>query len=204
MKVTRRHLLEASVLLGSMALMGCKDKTAVQVKTGANGLYVQPWFEDSFLDLKEELIAAQGEGKLLTLLFEQAGCPYCLDMHQENFNHPAIKTFMMKHFRVIQIDMKGSREVTDFTGKVLTEAAFAKEWGVHFTPTLSFLPPDINKVVGQHIDNAGRRLGREVEAFRLTGFWRAFHFESVLHFVHSGSYKNENLQNFMSERKKQL
>ena len=162
------------------------------LKTGANGLYIQPWFETSFLDLSEELEAASEHKQQLVLLFEQTGCPYCKELHKINFANPSIQAFMKQHFRVIQLDIKGSREVTDFTGTVLSERDFAQLWGIHFTPTLSFLPSTINKVQGKK--------GREAEAFRLTGYWKPFHFETVLHFVHSGSYKNENLQNYLSNR----
>ena len=192
MDVSRRLLLQAGVALGSFFLSGCEAEPDVNIQTGANGLYIQPWFEDGFLDLKDELAEAHQEGKILTLLFEQAGCPYCLEMHKVNFMAPSIKDFMVKNFRVIQLDIKGSREVTDFAGQAVSEAQFAKQWGVHFSPTVSFLPREATRVVGQK--------GRAAEAFRLTGFWKAFHFETVLHFVHSGSYKNDDLQRFLNDR----
>ncbi len=200
MDLTRRALLKTGLILGSFfALMQARSSFANQrdeVLKGGNGLYVQPWFEDSFLDLVEELDEAEKSGKQLILLYEQAGCPYCKELHKVNFAKDAIQSFMKKHFRVIQLDIKGSREVTDFSGQTMTERAFSQTWNIHFTPTLSFFPRQKANVIGKS--------GREAEAFRLTGYWKPFHFETVLHFVHTGSYKNENLQSYLSNRVKDM
>ncbi len=196
MKLNRRSFLLKSAAISSLvAAYGQYFPRAAardNVETGANGLFVQPWFEDSFLDLSEDLKEAAQAGKQLVIIYEQAGCPYCKELHKVNLNKPSIAAFMKKHFHVVQIDIKGSREVTDFSGKVMSERSFSREWKIHFTPTLSFFPRDAAKVVG--------KTGRDAEAFRLTGYWKPFHFETVLHFVHSGSYKNENLQHYLSNR----
>jgi hypothetical protein len=45
-------------------------------------------------------------------------------------------------FRIVRLDL-GSREVTDFDGRHLTETALAERWGVIFTPTIVFLKDDL-------------------------------------------------------------
>lgn len=162
------------------------------VKTGANGLYVQPWFEDSFLDLGEELETAALKNKQLVLIFEQTGCPYCKELHKVNLSRPEIADFMKENYHVVQLDIRGSREVVDFNGNTLSETGFARQAQIHFTPTLSFFPRNSSKVIG--------KTGRDAEAFRLTGYWKPFHFETVLRFVRDGAYKEENLQTYLSER----
>ena len=200
MNFTRRGFLLSSVAAGSMvaasrpALPANEDGVAVNV--GANGLFTQPWFEDSFLDLADELEEAISEKKQLVILYEQAGCPYCKTLHKVNLQNKEIAAFMQKHFRVVQLDIKGSREVTDFRGAVMSEKAFSQVWQIHFTPTLSFFPRDASRVIGQ--------TDRKAEAFRLTGYWKPFHFETVLHFVHSGSYKDNNLQTYLAARLQKL
>lgn len=212
MRVTRRAFLKTSLanaglyfgsLLGAgsgMSLFGVERIAAraadAEVATGANGLYVQPWFEDSFLDMKEELEAASLAKKQLIILYEQAGCPYCKDLHRVNLARPEIATYMQENYHVVQLDIRGSREVVDFTGKTLSETAFSRQAQIHFTPTLSFFPRSEAKVIG--------KTGREAEAFRLTGYWKPFHFETVLRFVREGAYKEENLQSYLSERLKAL
>lgn len=200
MNLTRRGFLLSGVAAGSMmaasgpALPATDDGAPVTI--GANGLFTQPWFEDGFLDLKDELEEAISEKKQLVILYEQAGCPYCKTLHSVNLQKAEIASFMQKHFRVVQLDIKGSREVTDFTGAVMSEKAFSQHWQIHFTPTLSFFPRDAARVIGQ--------TDRKAEAFRLTGYWKPFHFETVLHFVHSGSYKNDNLQTYLAARLQKL
>jgi thioredoxin-related protein len=44
------------------------------------------------------------------------------------------------------------------------------------------------------------KAGKEAEAFRLTGFWKVFHFETVLRFVKSGAYKKDSLQDYLNKR----
>lgn len=203
MDLSRRNFLKTG--LSHVALMfagylslgaGVSRAASDDVATGANGLYVQPWFEDSFLDLAEELEIAAGDGKQLVLIYEQAGCPYCKELHKVNLAKPEIAKFLQDHFRVVQIDIRGSREVTDFAGKAMTEKDFAQAAQIHFTPTLSFFPKQASKAIG--------KVGRDAEAFRLTGYWKPFHFETVLRFVHDGSYKDENLQSYLRARIERL
>lgn len=157
-----------------------------------NGLYSQPWFEDGFLDLGEEIQLAKEEGKQFVIIYEQEGCPYCKELHKVNLKNPAIKKFMQENYRVIQLDIRGSREVTDFTGKTMSERAFSRKWQINFTPTLSFFPADPTLVLN--------KTGKDAEAFRLTGFWKVFHFETVLRFVRSGAYKKGTLQDYLNKR----
>jgi thioredoxin-related protein len=47
-----------------------------------------------------------------------------------------INDYVRENFRIVQLDLWGSREVTDFDGARLTEKALAERWGVTFTPTI--------------------------------------------------------------------
>lgn len=182
-------LASAGALSGASTVSSLADSG---VMVGGNGLYIQPWFEDSFLDLSDELNSAAEDGKQLVIIYEQAGCPYCKELHKVNLAEPVISKFMQKHYRVVQLDIRGSREVTDFKGKTMSEKEFARQWQINFTPTLSFFPADVKAVADKK--------GRDAEAFRLTGYWKPFHFETVLRFVKSGSYKDSTLQNYLSKR----
>lgn len=198
----RRTFLKAGAVFGtfmagnfySLSLASAKDEA--KLHKGGNGLYSQPWFEDGFLDLGEEVQLAANEGKQLIIIYEQEGCPYCKELHKVNLQNPSIKSFMQANFRVIQLDIRGSREVTDFAGKTYSEKEFARKWQVNFTPTLSFFPIDPKMVLN--------KTGKDAEAFRLTGFWKVFHFETVLRFVKSGAYKKDRLQDYITQRIQKL
>lgn len=202
MILSRRKFLESIAILSALIPIYSRDIQAdslsngVDLKKGANGLYVQPWFENSFLDLREDLEEANKSNKQLILIFEQTGCPYCKQLHKVNLMNDKIKKFMIDNFNVVQLDIRGARELTDFKGVVMEEREFAQKWQIHFTPTLSFFPQNPSDVLGKN--------GRSAEAFRLTGFWKSFHFETVLRFVRSGQYRNGNLQTFLNDRIKKL
>ena len=69
------------------------------------------------------------------VLFEQRGCPYCKELHAVNFARSEITDYIREHFMVVQLDLWGSREVTDFDGEAMEERALAGKWRVNFTPT---------------------------------------------------------------------
>lgn len=116
---------------------------AVAATVGDDGLHDAPWINDTFLDLREDLQAANDEGKRLLLLIEQRGCIYCTRMHEEVYVVPEIEAMLTDDFYVIQINMFGDLEVTDFDGTVLPEKDMVRRWGALFTPTLIFYPESV-------------------------------------------------------------
>ncbi|WP_167648842.1 thioredoxin family protein [Mameliella alba] len=110
---------------------------------GDDGLYKNPWMRDTFKDLREDLDEANAEGKRLVLFFEQRGCIYCKKMHEEVFTDPEVSEFIDENYFVVQLNLHGSTEVTDFDGEVLQEREMARKWRVLFTPTIVFLPEDV-------------------------------------------------------------
>jgi len=128
------------ILAGSAAFALARPARALA--PGDDGLYKQPWFLDSFLELGDDLTSAAAEGRGLVVLFEQAGCPYCRELHAVNFARPEIADFLTAHFDVVQLDLWGSRAVLDFDGEELEERALAAKWGVNFTPTTVLFPAE--------------------------------------------------------------
>ncbi len=110
---------------------------------GDDGLHKQPWIRDTFKDLREDLQEANAEGKRLVLFFEQRGCSYCRAMHEEVFDLPDVSQFIDENYFVVQLNLHGDIEVTDFDGETLVEKDMARKWRVLFTPTIVFLPEDI-------------------------------------------------------------
>src|SRR5215470_6899770 len=121
-----------------------------------DGLYRQSWFELSFLDLRDDFADAKAAGKRLAVLFEQRGCVYCASLHNDVLSARYINDYVRENFAVVQLDLWGAREVTDFDGTVLNERALAERWGVIFTPTMVFFKDDLAGLEG--------KWGRELEA----------------------------------------
>lgn len=110
---------------------------------GDDGLHKTGWMRDTFKDLREDLEEANAEGKRLVLFFEQRGCIYCTKMHKEVFPRPEIDAYIRDNYFVVQLNLHGDTEVTDFDGEVLSEKAMARRWNVMFTPTILFLPQTV-------------------------------------------------------------
>ncbi len=158
---------------------------------GEDGLHVQPWFHDSFLDLSEDLKEAQAQGKRLVIIWEQRGCPYCKRTHEVNLRIPKITEFIQKNFVVLRLNMWGDREVTDFDGEVLTEKNLANKFAVLFTPTLQFFPENLDKV--------GGRAGQQAEVLRIPGYFKPFHFFFLFHYARDKGYEAQpNFQRWLS------
>lgn len=115
----------------------------VAAEIGDDGLHKTPWMRDTFKDLREDLEEANAEGKRLMVMVEQRGCIYCTKMHEEVFPVPAIQDFITENFFVVQINMFGDVEVTDFDGTTLPEKDMVKRWGALFTPSIYFFPTEV-------------------------------------------------------------
>lgn len=110
---------------------------------GDDGLHKADWMHDTFKDLNEDLAEATAEGKRLLVMVEQRGCIYCSEMHEKVYPVPVIDAMLRDDFFVVQLNMFGDVDVTDFDGEVLSEKQLARKWGLLFTPTLVFFPEEV-------------------------------------------------------------
>lgn len=134
----KRLLIAAfAVLLASASL---------SAELGDDGLHKASWMRDTFKDLGEDLAEATADGKRLMVLVEQRGCIYCKKMHEEVFVLPEVAAYIEDNFFVVQINMFGDVEVTDFDGVTLPEKDMVKRWNALFTPSIYFFPEDVEGV----------------------------------------------------------
>lgn len=110
---------------------------------GDDGLHDAPWIEETFKDLREDHEEALAQGKTLLVMIEQRGCIYCTRMHEEVYVDPDVNAALTDNFYVVQINMFGDVEVTDFDGEVLPEKDMVRRWNAQFTPFLMFFPPEV-------------------------------------------------------------
>jgi thioredoxin-related protein len=129
------------ILLLAMFPLLVNQVSALEV--GDDGLHKTPWMQDTFKDLREDLEEANAEGKRLVLFFEQIGCIYCTKMHKEVFSKEKVSNYIDDNFFVVQLNLHGDIEVTDFDGEILPEKDIARKWGILFTPSILFLPPAV-------------------------------------------------------------
>src|SRR6185503_2111904 len=125
MKATRRQLVAAGAGL-ALGLAGGRVR-AEPVLT-EDGLYRQPWFLESFLELPDDLAGAANSGKRFAVMWELRGCPYCRETHLVNFARPDIEDYIKANFEILQLNIIGARKVTDFDGSELSEKALAAKY----------------------------------------------------------------------------
>ncbi|WP_195822726.1 thioredoxin family protein [Roseobacter sp. MH60115] len=126
------------ILLSLIALPG------FAAELGDDGLHKTDWMRDTFKDLREDLAEANDEGKRLVLMVEQRGCIYCTKMHEEVFPRADIASYIAENFFVVQVNLHGDTEITDFDGETLSEKQAARKWGLLFTPSILFLPEEVD------------------------------------------------------------
>ncbi|MFX0545896.1 thioredoxin family protein [Roseovarius sp. S1116L3] len=114
-------------------------------EVGDDGLHKQDWMRDTFKDLNEDLAEANAEDKRLVVMVEQRGCIYCAKMHKEVFSREDVSSYIRDNFFVVQINLHGDTEITDFDGETLSEKDAARKWGLLFTPSILFLPEEVEE-----------------------------------------------------------
>ncbi|MDX2288649.1 MAG: thioredoxin fold domain-containing protein [Hyphomicrobiaceae bacterium] len=197
MTLTRRQALVLPAGLALASSLPPAPARADDVKLTDDGLHFQPWFHSSFLDLREDHAEAAAAGKGLVVFWEQRGCPYCGEMHKTNLGRPDIATYVQENFIALQLNLYGSKKVTDFDGKEMEERELAQRWKVNFTPTLCFFPQDKAEVAGKD--------GRDAEAWRLLGYWKPFHFKGTFVYVREKGYDHEpNFQRWLADYREKL
>jgi thioredoxin-related protein len=164
-----------------------------QPTLGEDGLYRHSWFLDSFLDLKEDMQAAQENGKRLVVLIEQKGCIYCKKVQTEILVDPKINAYIRKNFEIVQIDLWGDKEVTDLDGEVTTEKKLARKWRSMFTPTIAFMPETVELAKGKS--------GGDAAVAIMPGAFGKGTFLALFEWVKMKRYKTgEHFQKYVNDR----
>ena len=148
---------------------------------GDDGLHKQDWFSVTFRDLAEDLDTAQDDGNRLVMFFEQRGCIYCREVHETVLIDPEVRDFIKENFMVVQYNLYGDEELTDFDGETLSEKSAARKWGVLFTPTILFMPENA-------VDN---KSAQQQAVAVMPGAFRKGTFLDMFKWVHARGYEGE-------------
>lgn len=173
-----------------LTLMACASMSwAAQL--GEDGLHKEDWFSVTFRDVNEDIATAAAKGKRLALIFEQRGCIYCKQIHEEVLSDPQVRDYIKANFEVVQYNLYGDEEVIDLDGSKLTEKSAARKWGIVFTPTILFMP---NKPV------AGMD-ARQAAVATMPGAFRKGTFLDMFHWVREKRYTtDEDFQRYHARR----
>ena len=184
MLLTRRNLLVGAVATGATATLPARAEPVLT----ADGIYREPWFLQSFLNLGEDAETARSAGKRFAVMWELKGCPYCKETHFVNFARPDIADYIKANFEVTELNIIGSLDVTDFDGTVLREKQLAAKYNVRYTPTIQFfrdsetlksLPPPQREVA------------------RIQGYFRPDDFLAMFRFVREKAYEKGSFRDYL-------
>lgn len=192
MQAVLRAVAVASALWLAAAAPAAAAEGKIEATIGDDGLHKQSWFLESFLVLSEDLAEAAAAGKRFAIVWEQRGCPYCRDMHEVNLADPKVNQWIRERFVVLQLNLWGDRQVTDFDGQVLSEKDLARKYRINFTPTLQFFPETPQAMAGKKAADA--------EVARMPGYFRPFHFISMFEYVHGKLYDRMDFQRYIVEK----
>lgn len=154
-----------------------------------DGFYRQPWFLESFLELADDLAAAANSGKRFAVMWELRGCPYCRETHLVNFARADIADYIEANFDILQLNIIGSRKVTDLDGAEISEKALAAKYGVRFTPTVQFFP---ESAIG-----LGEKAPEKREVARAPGYLRPDDFLAMFRFVREKGYETKSFREYL-------
>jgi thioredoxin-related protein len=184
--LSRRALMAA----GAGFVVAAGPARAAAVMTD-DGYYREDWFIDSFLDLAEDRRNAAAAGRQLAVVWEQRGCPYCRDMHLIDFADRTIEAYVRAHFDVLELNLHGSRIVTDFDGAQLGERQLAARYGIRGTPTIQFFP---------NRDDLGRLAPPDREVHRIHGYLPPKLFLVMVTFAGERAYERGSLRDFLRQQ----
>ncbi len=120
-------------------------------------------------------------GKPLLVMFEQAVCNACDELHEDVLNRPAVRD-SLGAFDIAQVDIASTEKIQTPDGKELPAREWARRLGIQFTPSLVFFDPE----------------GKEV--FRTEAYLKTFHLQGAMEYVSSGAYKTQpNFQRFLQK-----
>ena len=180
------HSLARGLLLLALTIAAfpsdAASSAAETFNPSPNAIEIPAWFQETFLDFREDVREAAKQGKRLMIYFGQDGCPYCRELMRVNFSQKDIVDKARGSFMAVAVNVWGDRETRWTDGKTLSEKALAARLGIQFTPTLLFL------------DEKG------AIALRLNGYYPPHKFRAALDYV---SGKQERKISFAEFLKRQ-
>ena len=183
--------LIALLVLAPRALAGDDYKGPDETE---DGMYTETWFLQSFMDLSEDLAEAGAQGKRFVVMWELKGCPYCKETHFVNFADENIRRFVRENFLVLQLNIQGSRAVTDFDGEALEERELAAKYGIRYTPTFQFFGEDPQALADM--------APRDREVTRMFNLFKPELFLATFRYVHERAYETEKLRSYLKRQTK--
>jgi thioredoxin-related protein len=152
----------------------------VDVKPSSGRLHTDINSVKSPTDLS--LYVKEKSKKPLLVFFEQKKCSTCDELHLDILKRKE-SIDLLSGFNVVVLDMWSNESIITPSGNKTKIRDWVKKLDVKYAPSMVFF------------DDSGK------EVFRTDGYLKAFHTQSVMDYVSSGAYKQqENFQRYIDER----
>jgi len=137
--------------------------------------------ENIFVKPDYNLQKLKQDKKPLAILFEQANCKDCEQLHNVTLQDKDTLD-VLKQFNIVQLDRWADTPIIDLDGKPTTAKKLADKLGIAFAPSAILYD-------------------KGVEIIRIEAFLKSFHVQSVFDYVLSGGYKTEpSFQRYIEHR----
>ena len=181
------HLTRRSFLAGAAApLLAAAFPAAAAPGLQLDGLYSEPWLFKTSLDLGKDFAESTKSKKNFAIVWEMRGCPWCKRLHMETFSRDDVARYLQDNFNLVQLNLRGARQITDFDGRTLTEEDVSLKHDVNSTPTFQFFKPSDARV--------GQELGR-------TGFLKADDLLKLLRYIREKGYEHSKYEEWVQQHK---
>ena len=178
MKFIFRRLFLIFVAIFFATTLNAKEGKVI----GSSNHEVPSWFKDSFLDISEDIEEATEKNKHFMIFLDFEGCPYCSKMLKESFEEDnKTSQFIKNNFDVIELNVKGSRELTWVDGDVLTEKDLTEKLKIQYSPTLLIFNSNKDIVA------------------RVNGYRNSKDFQYILDFIQTKSYEKMDFTSYLSK-----
>ncbi|RBQ31755.1 hypothetical protein CRU92_05965 [Arcobacter sp. FW59] len=149
---------------------------------GASNHEVPKWFKDSFLEISDDIEEATENNKHFMIFLDFEGCPYCAKMLKENFvDDNKTSKFIKENFDVIELNLKGSKEVTWIDGDILTEKELTEKLKIQYSPTVLIFGENKNIVA------------------KVNGYRNPADFQNIVEYVQAKIYHKMDLATYLSK-----
>jgi len=183
MRLLQKQLILAVIvpIFGMIPAAFCHTAGGADTEPVSDEVLHPDWFKQSFLDLRDDVEeAASGGKKGIIVYFGQRGCHYCMALMKRDFGNREIADITRRNFDVIALDIHGDRNVTDLSGRTLSEHDFAQREQAQLTPALAFY------------DRRGHKI------LRLNGFYPPHKLRAALRYIVDGNYQQEPFTRYLA------
>ena len=186
--VSRRAFLAGSAGAASLHVAG--RPRMGQPKLSDDGLYHEPWFLESLLELADDLDAAAAQSKRFAIMWELRGCPFCRETHRDQFRQAGDRRASSRRgSRSFSSTSSARARSSISTARSCRKSGSREKYGVRSTPTFQFFP--------ERSAGLAARKPREREVARAQGYLVPAEFLAMFRFVAERAYERESLPDYL-------